>query len=449
MDQQQEGEPKGVRERGAGRWAAWQHSGGHPKLRKMLGRPKPGESEDDLLQFQQQFLAAGTPPAAKMVNKRKVELENAAGGQTNAGLRDTVTLEALPDLPPSLMPAPPKRSKTGKVRFQGDDSEEQMDLQDRHITAVLSKIIERDTRAAPISLPASTGLAFPKVFHRSEVQSEVKLVSGKKSIFAQKLAAKKAAEASQAVPTVSPSTGVTGEQRSTPSRVPEILEKGHSPGTDDGRQISGERLGGEISPQEAQKIHEENVTRLQAMSKKEIEEERNNLLTRLDPSLVAFLKSRKSGKSCNEGAKDKMEASGAKKSYEDKQRRSHSDTESQTSPTKEEPMDQKLAEVGIPLKPEKGWVHMDEPEYEKLEWMKDLPKPRRQKTNKEMQARFSFHGDLIPPDVDLPTHLGLHHHGEQQEQAGYSLQELFHLARSQIIQQRTLALQMLARIVQK
>ncbi|XP_067895713.1 RNA polymerase II-associated protein 1 isoform X2 [Heterodontus francisci] len=423
----------------------------HPKPRKMLARPRPGESEDDLLRFQQQFLAAGTSPAAKVIkkaDKRKVESENADDGQINVGQRDTVTLEALPDLPPSLMPAPPKKSKAGKVRFQGDDSEEQMDLQDRHITAVLSKIIERDTRATPIFLPVSTGLAFPKVFHRSEVQSEVKLVSGKKSIFAQKLAAKKAAEATRAAPSnsgVNPLTGITGEQRPAPSRVAEILEKGPSPGASDERLVSGERLGGEIGPQEAQRIHEENVARLQAMSEEEIEEERNNLVSRLDPSLLAFLKSRKSGKNYNEGFKDKMETHGAEKSCDDKQRYSCLDT----TPTKEEPVDQKPTEADIPLKLEKGWVHMDVPEYEKLEWMKDLPKPRRRKTNKEMQARFSFHGDLIPPGVDLPTHLGLHHHGEQPEQAGYSLQELFHLSRSQIIQQRTLALQMLARIVQK
>lgn len=32
-----------------------------------------------------------------------------------------------------------------------------------------------------------------------------------------------------------------------------------------------------------------------------------------------------------------------------------------------------------------------------------------------MLARFSLKGDLIPPDIDLPTHLGLHHHGEEAE----------------------------------
>lgn len=32
-----------------------------------------------------------------------------------------------------------------------------------------------------------------------------------------------------------------------------------------------------------------------------------------------------------------------------------------------------------------------------------------------MQARFSLQGELLAPDTDLPTHLGLHHHGEEAE----------------------------------
>lgn len=32
-----------------------------------------------------------------------------------------------------------------------------------------------------------------------------------------------------------------------------------------------------------------------------------------------------------------------------------------------------------------------------------------------MQARFDFTGRLIQPSEDLPTHLGLHHHGEEPE----------------------------------
>lgn len=36
----------------------------------------------------------------------------------------------------------------------------------------------------------------------------------------------------------------------------------------------------------------------------------------------------------------------------------------------------------MPLKPRKEWVHMNVLEAEKLEWMKDLPTPRKKGTKK-------------------------------------------------------------------
>lgn len=36
----------------------------------------------------------------------------------------------------------------------------------------------------------------------------------------------------------------------------------------------------------------------------------------------------------------------------------------------------------LPVKPHKEWVHMNVLEPEKLEWMKDLPAPRRKGTKK-------------------------------------------------------------------
>uniref|UniRef100_A0A8C9VXR7 RNA polymerase II associated protein 1 n=1 Tax=Scleropages formosus TaxID=113540 RepID=A0A8C9VXR7_SCLFO len=103
----------------------------------------------------------------------------------------------------------------------------------------------------------------------------------------------------------------------------------------------------------------------------------------------------------------------------------------------------------LPVKPEKGWLHMDKLEPEKLEWMRDLPASRKRSTKKAMQARFNFDGVLISPTEDLPTHLGLHHHGDEPELAGYSLQELFLLSRSQVTQQRCLALTTLGHILTK
>lgn len=36
----------------------------------------------------------------------------------------------------------------------------------------------------------------------------------------------------------------------------------------------------------------------------------------------------------------------------------------------------------LPVKPQKDWVHMDKLELEKLEWMRDLPSPRKRGTKK-------------------------------------------------------------------
>lgn len=61
----------------------------------MLSRPKPGESEVDLLRFQSQFLATGAVPAVQLVKKG-----NRGGGNTNLDQpllqdrRDVVTLDS-------------------------------------------------------------------------------------------------------------------------------------------------------------------------------------------------------------------------------------------------------------------------------------------------------------------------------------------------------------------
>lgn len=40
------------------------------------------------------------------------------------------------------------------------------------------------------------------------------------------------------------------------------------------------------------------------------------------------------------------------------------------------------SDKNMPLKPKKEWVHMNVLEPEKLEWMKDLPAPRKKATKK-------------------------------------------------------------------
>ncbi|KAE8289961.1 RNA polymerase II-associated protein 1 [Larimichthys crocea] len=440
----------------------------------MLRRPKPSDSEADLLREQEQFLTSGVASAVSVVrrpDKRRGEAGGEGGehnGEDEGRQRDVVTIEDLPDQLPSLTPAPAKKSrfKASRVTFEGEDPEERLDKHDTHISAVLSRIVERDTSSTAVSLPAFTGMAFPKVLHRSETSSQVPLssVGGRKSIFARQIAAQRLKEgktplhcAPEAART--PETSMDTDQCEAADNQPAAFS---GP-----RLVSGQGLEGSESSEETMRIHRENQAKIQGMSQSEILEEQKKLLCQLDPRLVEFVRSRKaqsvpssaSPSKHPQGERSKesfplenvsreSEPSGAAMLFEKPQEieMEEGDEEEQE---EELPAPPAVKEEDLPVKPQKEWVHMNKLEPEKLEWMRDLPAPRRKGTKKAMQARFDFAGTLIPPTEDLPTHLGLHHHGEEPERAGYSLQELFLLSRSQVIQQRSLALSTLANILSK
>uniref|UniRef100_A0A667YFU6 RNA polymerase II associated protein 1 n=1 Tax=Myripristis murdjan TaxID=586833 RepID=A0A667YFU6_9TELE len=363
----------------------------------MLRRPKPTDSEADLLREQELFLNSGASSKVNVVRR-----PDKRRGEAFSILSRRVLFAAdLPDQLPTLTPAPPKKSrfKANSVRFEEEDPEERLDRQDTHISAVLSRIIERDTSSTPVSLPPFTGTAFPKVLRLSEADGQV--------------------------------------------------QTWHWPSAASGPWlVSGQGLGGPDSPAETMRIHRENEAKLQAMSESEIREEQKKLLSQLDPRLVEFVRSRK--------AQSVPPSTTPSKYPEDKRDQEEClpknvDNESDSSSAAglhQKPLEVEM-EGELPVKPQKEWVHMDKLEPEKLEWTRDLPAPRRKGTKKAMQARFDFAGTLIPPTEDLPTHLGLHHHGEEPELAGYSLQELFLLSRSQVIQQRSLALSTIASVLAK
>uniref|UniRef100_A0A8D2KXG8 RNA polymerase II associated protein 1 n=1 Tax=Varanus komodoensis TaxID=61221 RepID=A0A8D2KXG8_VARKO len=417
----------------------------------MLSRPKPGESEADLLRFQDQFLAAKSSPAVKIVKKANKKREHVAneGDDERPPLqesRDVVALDGFPDVLPPLTPAPPKKSKLRSARVHFDeDPGKQLDHGDEHITAVLSQIIERDTSMASVAAPLFTGDPFPRVFHRSEIKAEVREAHTYCPAFSLPFYFNSLSVLCSVLDfNVICRRSILWINISQCSLI-----------------VTGEGLGGLAGKQEALNIHKENVEKLQSMTEEQILEEQKRLLAQLDPGVVAFLKSRHGATSTTSEEEEKMEKEIPRKlvHLEAGPLAQHEVEETLKEPFVHEPNAEEESDIedfkkteansDLPVKPQKEWLHMDSVEFEKLEWMKDLPQPRQKKTKKGMQARFSLKGELIPPDKDLPTHLGLHHHGEEAERAGYSLQELFHLSRSQVIQQRTLALQVLGHIVQK
>lgn len=418
----------------------------------MLSRPKPGESEVDLLRFQSQFLAAGAAPAVQLVKKG-----SRRGGDANLDQspledhRDVVMLDNLPDLPPALVPAPPKRARPslGQPLAEHEDPEERLNRHDQHITAVLTKIIERDTSSVAVNLPVPSGVAFPPVFHRSQGRQRKPATSGKKSIFAQEIAARRVSEArvppvKEVVSSLDPAEGSVACESFIPREQDCQLPWGnHS--FQGPHLVTGKGLRGQEAEQEVQTIHEENIARLQAMTPEEIQQEQQRLLAQLDPSLVAFLRSRShTPEQAEEKATEALRPGGpfAEVIGEEPVMPTSANESRQ-----EDELEPGVPVPALPVAPHKEWLHMDTVELEKLHWTQDLPPLRRQQTQERMQARFSLQGELLAPDVDLPTHLGLHHHGEEAERAGYSLQELFHLTRSQVSQQRVLALHVLAQVI--
>uniref|UniRef100_A0A8C8CET4 RNA polymerase II associated protein 1 n=1 Tax=Oncorhynchus tshawytscha TaxID=74940 RepID=A0A8C8CET4_ONCTS len=408
----------------------------------MIRRPKPTDSEADLLEEQERFLASGTPSTVNVVrrpDKRSGDTNGAQGDQ-----RDVVTIQDLPDELPTLTPAPPKKSrlKVDRVRFEDEDPEERLDRHDTHISAVLSKIIERDTSTTPVSLPAFTGLAFPKVFHRPEMESMVPAAGEKRSIFARQIAAQRIKEGNAPLYFAPESRGQTSGPKVLNLSPESTMEMDQLPSRLDSKYQSSN------STVEMLKIHQENQAKLQAMSNGEILEEQKRLLGQLALA-SAPQPSTSRDERLGEQRLQETVMIGAKKPEQNPLEPMKCFTNSAKYRTNDALPPCISPEEDLPVKPQKEWVHMDKLEPEKLEWIRDLPAPRRKGTKKAMLARFDFAGTLIPPTEDLPTHLGLHHHGVEPELAGYSLQELFLLSRSQVIQQRRLALNTLAHVLTK
>jgi hypothetical protein len=63
--------------------------------------------------------------------------------------------------------------------------------------------------------------------------------------------------------------------------------------------------------------------------------------------------------------------------------------------------------------------------------------------------RFDFKGKIIPPSksAQIPTDVGLHHHGDAPSAAGYTIAELGLLARSAFPAQRSIAIQTAGRVL--
>jgi len=273
-------------------------------------------------------------------------------------------------------------------------------------------------------------------------------------------------------------------------------------------ETKGPKDGEDFMQSERRRIDEENRNTLANMSEEEIERERQELMDSLDPSLVQRLLRRANIDEAEEAqdfptlagdqkesASTKTPKSGKKVAFADDLK---SDESEESLPAKQEasiqgltgndesgpagdvPPDQAqatqiagqhLAEANIhwPRAPQPPELDPSSPSFltdlhqkyfpslpsepEKLEWMTPTP-PKDSYTSSTSgldgkDIRFNFSGVLIPPKLaaEIPVTLGLHHHGNSPDAAGYTIPELAMLARSSVPAQRCIAFQTLGRIL--
>lgn len=179
--------------------------------------------------------------------------------------------------------------------------------------------------------------------------------------------------------------------------------------------------------QPAVNFEEEHLSILNNMTKEEILEEQAKLLKSMDPKLIEFVRSKRKSKD-------------------------QSQTSSKPSAPKASKVDDLPALDFLKDEQSKNWLHFDVLEPEKLEWTRNIEKTfENLKPGETFEARFDWKGFLLPfIDTEkeaVKDDRELYLHGEDPHRPGYSLQELFRLARATVLQQRIAAINAIAGII--
>ncbi|XP_055608804.1 RNA polymerase II-associated protein 1 [Uranotaenia lowii] len=353
----------------------------------MIKRPSSKDNENDILRMQQEFLADSQRKQGQFQPAAKVVRLQRDGGVKGA---------------PGPSGKAPRQSEFARKRnhqkanLSGDASKNNVP---EH--TIIGEIVEKTycKKNIPMEVDShedSIGKgAFPKPIHLKVLPSTG---SGpkKQSLFAQmfQLEAKQAIKKSD-------------EKESQAPAESTILEGS-----------------------ESREIHEENLEKMKKMNEEEILNEQKQLLSTMDPKLVDFLKNRKKVKAV------------------------------ETNPLEEEPTVEKvepkkeiLPDLAV-LEHEGAdqWINFDILEPEKLEWTKNIELSVKQlKPGETYEARFDWKGILQPYVAEKVSQekddRELYLHGEDAQRPGYTLQELFRLARANVLQQRISALNSIAGIL--
>ncbi|KAL7748874.1 hypothetical protein RI367_005787 [Sorochytrium milnesiophthora] len=339
--------------------------------------------DPDLEQLQQDFLGNSAPPAARVARKKP----------------PTVTFKAK-EAEPATAAAPAKklsifaaqRLKMQQSSAAGAAGHRVPDVEEISQSVVGSAIVERIPETTSVFAASQVHAGgYPAVMHRSEGdpgQAPPPAATKKRSLFAR--------------------------QRATP---PSNLS------TDQLAALFPARA--DMSAEDRE-MHAKNLQAMAQMTDTDIEQAKSQLLQQFGPGVVDMLRRKAAAKYAPPG--DASSSSSA----------------NPASPNEAE---------DLRLLHDKYYPN-EVIEYDKLAWTgltddtEPVPSaaPQGAAPEETPSQRFDFNGNIVR-GAFVPIHLGLHHHGDEPDQAGYTLAEILHLMRSKWPGQRSLSLKMLSAIV--
>ena len=415
----------------------------HPTL---SGNKGGGEDDwEEVLQSQRMFMAAKhrQKPAASVVRAPQVE-------------KDIITLEATPGqgqqmtgTRPPILSGQRQESRMNKnLPGEPEGEDPRRPPVETDAIDVLSDIVEREVNNKIYKPPTFTNSighgGFPSVFKR-ERGPLLARKRGKKT-----------------------SLGSTKGQ----SKFSKMLQN-------ERKNMANATAANSSDDIDKTEIHRENLQRLAAMTKSELEQARNDLISSMSPELLALFKKKQKNKTKAErpSSKESTTLLAQNKSTDDMKRSAGTKIEAVISEgmgpvtdgsnafiakiTSEEELDNAVVNLSSEL------------EKEKLSWTGKVgqqPKPK-SKLFYKTQPRFDLKGAIVVLENNATNETkanagdstsdvrkvgeregeiyGLYHHGQDPDAPGYTFADLLHLSRSVVTPQRLTALRAVTSILEK
>ncbi|XP_035448327.2 RNA polymerase II-associated protein 1 [Spodoptera frugiperda] len=392
----------------------------------MLKRPKPGEDEEDILRMQEEFLREkqkqNLQPAAAVTNLRPTERTNRSN-TSETGRKPSKYAQAK-----GL-----KGQTEKKARFETS-------------TSVVGDILEKNLEEPEQIEPEAEDdkVYYPKVIPSLLGEIVEKNVTDFVDFDTTQMP-------SQGFPVVTKQTSLFYKKRTeqnvnTKENVNMDVDE-PSTSADTSKKPANLNLPEKsfiLSSKDADDIHNENVKLLSEMSEQDILEERKKLLSSIDPKLVEFLKSKRQQATTHSQPESTKSVKFSTKVEIKEISEEAMDT------TVAIPENNNLWENDVLTHPEVSkWLHFDSLEKDKLEWMKGIEESKKVRADEPYEARFDFNGYLLPYTMEYTEKTKpLFHHGDEPHRPGYSITELIELTRSTVTQQRVMALNTIAGIIE-